>query len=199
MRLHKNNSEASFLTKFLAKQADLPTETVHDILAWCRTFCSSEDALWRLTQLGPHFHRPELTSDLLITFDKIARATFSDQALRDIRRDLIWRAFSLLSRWRELRVPTQPLFLAWFRHPASFPALSNESTLMGQEPELLLYIAGLISEGALSLEGDRTYLARFFSWTATWKPRDQDRVRAFLAQRAGMAELVGPSPTAAPP
>ena len=199
MRLHKDSREASFLAKSLALEAELPTETVHDILAWCRTFSSSEDALWRLAQLGPHYHRVELTSDLLITFEKVAGAMFTNQALHATKRALMWQVFSLFSRWRELRVPTQSLFLAWLRHPASFSAEPSELSLMGQAPELLLYIVGLVSRGALSVEGDRPHLVRFFAWLATWRPDHQDQVRSFLANRAGLSEPVSPVNAAAPP
>jgi len=198
MRLYKNDQEAAFLTKFLAKQVDLPTETVHDILAWCRNFFSSEDALWRLTSLGRHFHRAELTSDFLITFEGIARSAFTQQEIQATKRALMWQVFSLFSRWRELRVPTQILFLTWLRHPDSFSPMPSDLISRGQSPELLLYIAELISSKALSVKSDRPHLARFFVWLATWKPEHQDEVRAFLVKRAGEPEPPNADPMAAP-
>ncbi len=44
--LHENREreEAVYLTKFLAKEKDIPIETVRDTLVWCYRFPDNEDA-----------------------------------------------------------------------------------------------------------------------------------------------------------
>src|SRR5258707_1231844 len=67
--LHQNAErlEAVYFTKFLSKQKDLPTETVKDILIWCRAFPTNEDALWRLTFLRERLFMDEVAEEVCLT------------------------------------------------------------------------------------------------------------------------------------
>ncbi|HSS51412.1 MAG TPA: hypothetical protein VLX28_20915 [Thermoanaerobaculia bacterium] len=193
---HRESLDATFVIKFLARQPDLPTGTVQDILAWCRAFPLHDDALWRLTSLERYLLGPEIFTEVLATCDLVVGAVVEAPTPSRYHSALTRLLFSILGEIPELRSATQSLFQAWLRHPAVHRILIEGQrddllatlNLKAQGLSLLLYLDDLIARKVLNPDRDRKALARFFAWIATWKPENKDRVRAFLAERAELLE-----------
>ena len=137
-----------------------------DILKWCRTFPSNEDALWRLTQLRKHLLREEVAEEVCTTSEIILNPLLSPDAnLSPLVRGLIITLFSYLINapalytW-ELRSRVDRLLLRWLRHPASFGDNPRPHTNV-QRRSYVQRIADLISSGDLSVSEDRGALERF--------------------------------------
>jgi len=125
LRENREREEAVYLTKFLAKEKDIPIETVRDILVWCYKFPDNEDALWRLTQLGGHLLRDEVGEDVVRASEVVLQPRISgSSALTPLVRSQVNTLFSYLMnadhfREGDFRAGIGTLFLTWLLYPGS--------------------------------------------------------------------------------
>ena len=178
--------EASYLTKKLAKQPDLPVETVRHILAWCRKFSGDEDALWRLTQLGRHLLNSEVAEEVLSTCETVLRSLLSASGpIPAVAKGQIATLFSYLMdapglRAGESRARVDTLFVAWLRNPSSYGIGPKAHWALQRRP-YFVGVGKLLESGALRLPSDRDALERFLRWVNTWEPRWKATLRTDLA------------------
>jgi hypothetical protein len=178
--------EAVYLTKKLAKQPDLPVETVSHILAWCRKFNEDEDALWRLTQLGRYLQRAEVAEEVLSTSELVLRPFLSALGpIPAVARGQIATVFSLLIgapglRAGESRARVDTLFVAWLRNPSSYGIDPKAHGALQRRP-YFVGVGKLLESGALTLPSDRAALERFLRWVNTWEPFWKEKLRPDLA------------------
>ncbi|MCK4222473.1 MAG: hypothetical protein KAX25_06320, partial [Dehalococcoidia bacterium] len=185
LRLSHDKEEAVFLTKFLAKQSDIPVETVKHILMWCRKFPSHEDALWRLTQLGKHLLAQEVAEDVIAASSALLEPVISGKApLTPVRRGQINTLFSYLIDAPhlcsgDLRSHVDNLLLAWLRNPNSFGDEPKPHANI-QRVSYFQRIIDLIVSGAINTTVEREPLERFLRWVANWEPKQKSRLRSNL-------------------
>jgi hypothetical protein len=173
---HCHTAEAVYLTKVLAKQRDLPAQTVVDILTWCRTFAIHEDAIWRLTQLRGHLLNADIGEEVVVASEAVLEPLiFGDTPLDSVTRGQITALFSYLIEapgldWGELRHRVDDLLVAWLRAPASFGTSPHPHGAI-QRLAYVRRIADLLDSGAVSVSSDREHLERFLRWVDTWQLR----------------------------
>ena len=172
----KDTVEAVYITKFLAKQKALPIEAVVDILTWCRTFPTNEDAIWRLTQLDGHLLKAEIAEDVIVTCEAVlAPLVLEGGWLEPVTRGQITVLVSYIIGSRglrsgEFRTRVDNLLMAWLRNPLSFgsrplPHIGVQRTAYVQR------IADLIASDCLSVTDDHEPLERFLEWVNNWEPK----------------------------
>ncbi len=185
--LHENREreEAVYLTKFLAKEKDIPIETVSDILVWCCKFPDNEDALWRLTQLGGHLLREEVGEDVVKTSEVVLQSRISgSSALTPLVRSQVNTLFSYLINADhfhkgDFRASIDMLFLTWLRYPKSFGRdLRPHANI--QRAFYFQRVVDLIASGTLDVSVDREPLERFLNWVANWQPQQRAQLRDML-------------------
>jgi hypothetical protein len=178
--------EAVYLTKKLARQPDLPLDTISHILAWCQKFSEDEDALWRLTQLGRYLLNNEVAEEVLSTCETVLRPFLSAQGpIPAVAKRLIATVFSYLIgapglRAGESRTRVDTLFAAWLRNPSSY-GIDPKAHLALQRRTYFVGVGKLLESGALTLPSDRDALERFLRWVNTWEPRSKATLRPDLA------------------
>ena len=175
--MHKNYDrlEAVYFSKFLAKQKDIPIETVKDILKWCQKFPENEDAIWRLNQLSGHLLNEEIGEEVISTSEIVLSSLILNRnPLKSPIRNQINILFSYLFNAHKLsynplinRVDT--IFNAWIRYHRSFGGdlFPNISIQQLGYVERMVY---LIDVGILNLNTDRSSIERFLYWVNNWKP-----------------------------
>ena len=179
--------EAVYLTKKLAKQPDLPVETVRHILGWCRKFNEDEDALWRLTQLGRYLLNDEVAEEVLSTCETVLRPFLSAPGpIPTVAKGLIATVFSYLTsaaslRDGEPRGRVDTLLVAWLRNPSSY-GIDPKAHWALQRRTYFVGVGKLLESGALTLPSDRDALERFLRWVNTWEPRRKATLRPDLAR-----------------
>ena len=157
------------MTKFLARQKDIPIETVVGILTWCRTFPEHVDAMWRLTRLDGHLFNADIAEEVIVTCEAVLEPLVSKEApLRPVVRDQITTLFSYLIGARGLRSGAlrdrvDTLLLAWLRTPRSF-GTSPAPHIGMQRSAYVQRIVDLVVSSALSVTSDREHLERFLQW-----------------------------------
>jgi hypothetical protein len=167
------SAEAVYLTKSLAKEPGIPVETVKDILRWCSMFATTEDALWRLTQLGRHLLREEVAEDVCTAAEAVLTPpTSGPTQLEPVTRGQIATALSYLIdapklRTGGLRTRVDALLLAWLRHPGSYGSEPKAHSLI-QRRSHFQRVVDLLVSGALNVSSDRDALERFLRWVNTW-------------------------------
>jgi len=178
---YSNTAEAVYITKYLAKQRDIPAETVIDILTWCRTFPTHEDAIWRLTQLGVHLLKADVAEGMIVTCEAVLKPLIlGDAPLELVTRGQITTLFSYLIgapglRSGEFRERVDALLVVWLRNPFSF-GTSPVPHIGMQRPAYVQRIVDLVVSGTLSLTHDREHLERFLQWVDTWEPEKKWRL-----------------------
>jgi len=178
--------EAVYLTKKLARQPNLPLDTVRHILAWCRKFNEDEDALWRLTQLRRYLLNAELAEEVLSTSELVLRPFLSTQGpIPSVAKGQIATVFSYLIsvpglRDGESRTRVDTLFLAWLRNPSSYGIDPKAHWALQRRPNFV-GVGELLESSALRLPSDRDALERFLRWVNTWDPRWKGTLRPDLA------------------
>jgi hypothetical protein len=184
---HWPTTEVNPVLKLVAARQDLPVEAVRELLRICRRHPKVEGALARLLELEQHLLAPGLAAEAVVTCEAVAEEVMAAAVPSRHLCALLARLFSVLGSDRTLRTATRPLFLRWLRHPASYGPIRNLDSLplLEAEPSSLLYVVDALAAGELSLEEDREPLSRFLSWMTTWDPEHRERVREFLAERAG--------------
>jgi hypothetical protein len=186
--LHHNYDklEAVYLTKFLAKQRDIPIETVKDILMWCHKFSENEDALWRLTQLRKHLLREELGEELITTSEAVLDSLISrDVHPRTLIRGQINTLFSYLIgasglRSGQLRNQVDSLLLTWVKNPSSYEKNPKPHFTI-QRSEYVHRIIYLLDTGKLTISKDRESLERFLYWVDSWDLSRKSRLYKEIA------------------
>ena len=176
---HRVEESAGYVTRFMAKQPGLPASTVKDVLAWCRTFPTDEDALWRLRQLGNNLFAAGAEGDVVSTAEAVL-ADLLQQTSRPegITRELITKLLSYLIGSQQmqqgtLRERVDCLFVSWLRHPLSFGNDPKPHPSV-QRTSFLQRLSALITAGVLDLQSDREALKRFVQWVDEWDmPRKQ--------------------------
>jgi hypothetical protein len=185
LRLNHDKEEAVFLTKFLARQSDLPIETVKHILMWCRKFPSHEDALWRLTQLSKHLLTQEVAEDVIAASSAVLEPMISGNVpLTPLKQGQINTLFSYLIDAPQLcsgdlRSRVDNLLLAWLRNPNSFRIEPKPHPKI-QRVSYFQRIVNLIVSGTIDTTVDRESLERFLQWVANWEPKQKSRLRSNL-------------------
>jgi hypothetical protein len=176
--LHQNydKEEAVYLTKSLAKQKDIPLETIKEILMWCQRYPNNEDALWRFAQLGSHLLKDEIADEVMITSETIfLPLILHDISLTKMIRSQITTLFSYLInapklRSGKLRNRVDTLFLAWFRNPGSFGG-DLKPHLNIQRWSYVQRVVDLLVSGALDVTEDHESLVNFLYWVDNWEPK----------------------------
>lgn len=190
---HRETSEAALIAKFVARQPELPVETVCDLLAWCRTFAGSPAALRALCFLDLHLLRPEAFEDVVAACEVVGEAVLGQEKPTASGRGFLPLLFASVSREPRLRRALRPLFLRWLRHPAAlvprprWPENLPEHLLdVSESRTLLLFVTEAVAAGDLDLdsEADRQALRGLFAWTGLWSPANRREARDFLAARA---------------
>ncbi len=181
-----DKEEAGFLTKFIAKQPDIPVETVRDILNWCRLFPSNEDAIWRLTQLRKHLLRGEMADKVYAASEAVLnRSLTTASALPPVLREQITTLFFYLigapGLWLgQLRGRVDELLLRWLRHPSSYGDSPRPYRII-QRYRYVQRVAALVDSGALSVSEDREALKRFMRWVDNWEEDEKTALRPLIA------------------
>ena len=185
LRLNHDKEEAVFLTKFLARQPDVPIETVKHILMWCRKFPNHEDATWRLTQLGKHLLAQEVANDVIAASSALLEPVISGKApLSPVRRGQINTLFSYLINAPhlcsgDLRSHIDNLLLAWLRNPNSFGDEPKPHANI-QRVSYFQRIVDLIVSGAIDTKVEQEPLERFLHWVANWGSKQKSHLHSNL-------------------
>lgn len=199
---HRDAPEAALIAKLLARQPDLPLESVRDLLAWCQAFQGSPAALRALCYLDQHLLRPEVFSEATSACGAIVEALLAQEKLTSSGRGFLPLLFASIGREPRLRKEMQPLFLQWLRHPSTlvprprWPENLPEHLLdVAESRSVLLCVTEAVAAGTLDLdsEDDRQALLRLFAWIGTWSPGNRQAVRDFLAARAAGAAPAAPA------
>ena len=194
---HRDAPETALIAKFLARQPDLPLETVRHLLAWCQAFQGSPAALRALCYLNQHLLRPEISSEVTAACSAVIEAALAQEKLPSSGRGFLPLLFASTGREPRLREALRPLFLQWLRHPLAlvprprWPENLPEHLLdIAESRSLLLYVTEAVAAGSLDLdsEEDRQALLRLFAWIGTWSPGNRQAARDFLAECAAHAE-----------
>ncbi|HVT15420.1 MAG TPA: hypothetical protein VHQ90_04445 [Thermoanaerobaculia bacterium] len=203
LHVHHDEPGAVFAIKHLARQRELPSETVSHILSWCGRFADNEDAPWRLVSLEPYLLRPQLYAEVVAASEAVVGTTLAQPQPQPTRCALISLLFSIIGESAVLRASTLPLFLRWLRHPASYLGLhlkrdGTPSHLQrsAERDSLVLYLDDLIRAGALNVDREKTALRYFFHWIGGWAPENRERAREILRR---LAERGGGVPRWPPP
>ncbi|MCX7047335.1 MAG: hypothetical protein NTX50_17845 [Candidatus Sumerlaeota bacterium] len=173
LREFRTGEFAVYVIKYVAKQSDLPLETVRHILEWCRTFPENGDVLWRLTQLKKNLLTPGAEEDVVATSEAVLSKLI--QPTSHPHSDARGQIVNLLSYLNTLAHKHSPshrervdaLFVSWLRHPLSF---GNEPKphLGVQHFSYVRWLENLIRSGSLSPKDDYESLKRFMQWLDAW-------------------------------
>ncbi len=174
--LHQNcdKEEAVYLTKFLAKQSDIPVETVKDILMWCQRFPNNEETIWRLTQLKVHLLNEEIGEEVITTSEAVLNPLILTHGpLKAVIRGLIATLFSYLInapklRSGQLRNHVDKLFLSWLRNPESFGS-DPKPYINLQRLDYVQRVIDIIVSGSLDIIADYEHIERFLHWVNCWE------------------------------
>ena len=185
LRHNCEKAEAVYLTKFLAKQADIPVEAVKDILTWCRKFPENEDALWRLTQLRKHLLRTDVAEEVCTASEAVLRPSTSHEVRpSSLTRSQISTLISYLTEAPnlgsgKLRDRVDTLLVAWLRHPGSY-GVDPKPYIYIQRQSYVQRVADLIDSGSLDVKADREPLKRFLLWVDCWAPERKAQIHRTL-------------------
>lgn len=182
--LHENRktSHVKFFLKYISKQPFLSSQTVRDVLAWCRAFPDDEDALWRITQLGANLLSYELAQDIYETARALLERAINPNVNIDVVRSS--QITTLLSFLFEnarihsikMRADVDFLIVLWLRHPHSFgrnPKPHRNIQRIGFARQVLL----LYRVGDLVFKDERSSLMRFLNWLDEWEPLRKEQLR----------------------
>jgi IS5 family transposase len=170
---HCTEESAVYVTKFIAKQKGLSSETVKDVLTWCRTFPDNEDALWRLTQLRENLLLVEIADDVVATtelvLDRLLDPTtnYNSTTKGQILAALLPLINSQGTQSGPLRERVDGLLVRWLKHPRSFGVDQTHVRFM-RSIALPRRVSVLIENGALDSVLDNEPLSRFTEWLNDW-------------------------------
>ena len=181
---NRSSKDAVFVTKFLVKQEGLPVETVRDVLFWCQTFSTNEDAVWRFGGLGANLSHHELVQDVVQTAVDVLSPRLNNKERLDGR---LARA-SMNAFFNTIRAigPGKPqfnideLFATWVRRDDSFP--QQQFTPLWMQDEIWLFkLVDILRQEYLDLEGDKASVERFLSWVNTWNSENKAKLGPLMA------------------
>ena len=175
LREHCRSQEAVYLTKFLAKERDIPAQTVRDILTWCQTFPHNEDALWRMSALKHHLQRSEVAEHVCAAAEQIilarrqCREPLTLTANAQMATIICWLCGPRHFRSGPLAARVDRLLLSWLRHPCSYGPYV-ERFPGSERREYVQRVVNLLTSKQLDPVADRACLKRFFLWVNEWDP-----------------------------
>jgi hypothetical protein len=187
LRQHYEEEGAGFLIKYVAKQSDIPVETVKDILNWCRMFPTNEDAIWRLTQLRKHLLIGAVAEDVCAVSEAVLNPSLATAStLSPVLREQITTLLSYLIgapglRGGRLRGRVDELLVRWLRHPSSYGDFPRPHWNI-QRYSYAQRVAALVGSGALSVSEDREALRRFMRWLDNWDMEEKLTLRPLIAE-----------------
>jgi len=179
---HKTEESAVYVTKFIARQNELPVSIIRDILTWCRSFPTNEDALWRLTQLREHLAIPEVAEDVLATAELVLEHLLDQRTYIKGKtgEQIVTVYFNLITaqgmQLGSLRERADDLFVKWIQDERSFGPYATRFWVL-QNASFLSRLSDLLTAGVLDPVSDSKALARFMQWLDTW---EQDRKQALI-------------------
>ena len=179
---HKTEESAVYVTKFIARQNELPVAIIRDILTWCRSFPTNEDALWRLTQLREHLAIPEVAEDVLATAELVLEHLLDQRTYIKGKtgEQIVTVYFNLITaqgmQLGSLRERADDLFVKWIQDERSFGPYATRFWVL-QNASFLSRLSDLLTAGVLDPVSDSKALARFMQWLDTW---EQDRKQALI-------------------
>jgi len=186
---HPAHPAAAGLVSHLARQKDLPEETLQGIFSWCRENHPAEAVFSCLVNLEEHLLREEMAGEVVNVAASWLQTVLNQESLAPRAAALISLLFAILGESPKLRAELAPLFLEWLRHPSSYPAPSARSGMAvqriylgAQRLSILSYLDDLIASGQISVAGDRDVLRRLFAWVKTWTPEVRSQVGPFLGR-----------------
>jgi len=175
LREHCRREEAVYVTKFLVKQRDLPADTVRDILTWCRTFPSNEDALWRMSDLKNHLQREEVAEEVCAAAEQVilacqrCREPLTQTANKQVAAILCWLSNAPHFLAEPLADRVDKILVSWLRHPRSY-GTHMPGFLSMERKDYVQRIVNLLTSKQLDPVADRACLERFFLWVNAWEP-----------------------------
>jgi len=184
---HRLEESAVYVTKFIARQRDLPATAIGDVLAWCRTFPGSEDAVWRLTQLGQNLFVEGLEEDVLLTAEVVFDHLLTPSSdIKIVTRGQVTALLSYLvesygMQFGAIRERVDLLLIRWLRHPMSFGNSPRPHPAV-QRVTFLKRLSALMATGALELGNDREALQRFLRWVNAWDLAWKERATPVLEE-----------------
>jgi hypothetical protein len=178
---HAADYDASFLLKYIARQRDLPTESLHAAIRWCRRYAAEEDAVWRVASLLNNYAQSEEAVAVVRAFlvclrlFDINRISVSSDANPD--EDGYKLAFLVLNSLgislgviglndldrQEIRNAHANLLRNSIIYEAAHT--SGEPHVY---PALIHNVAELIKFGLVDPKRDSAGLARFAAWMRAW-------------------------------
>ena len=177
--------EATFLAKFIARNPEVPSETVRQVLAWCRAFPSNEDAFWRITQVGRRLLEEDLAEDVLETSSLLVTTALNVPDRLDLTTNgQITSLFSYLISANGLREgrrqkEVDDLLQRWLRFPKSFD-ISARTNPSAQRLAYFQRIVNMLTTQRLRPEHDAEALTRFLRWVDSWEPLNKSRCEPAL-------------------
>ena len=170
---HRLEESAVYVTKFIARQRDLPPNTIKHVLAWCRAFPKHEDALWRLTQLRKNLFVAGLEEDIVLTSEAVLADLLPPTSRPgSVTRGQVTTVFSYLVEYSpmhrgSLRERVDTMFVKWLQHPLSF-GVEPKAHWSTQRVSFLSRLSALLAAGTLDIGKDRESLKRFVQWIDRW-------------------------------
>ena len=181
---NRENYEAVYCTKHLARQRELPEETILHILEWCNCFHQDHDSIYRLGQLGLHLQNDKISLEALKVFGRALPHVLEygvQQSL--VLRTYILGIFTNLGYASSLDEPNSrhtllSLFAQWLCTSVSFNSeLAKLDLTWLQSPVLIQLLYEALSEKLLQPTTDIDAIQTFITWIDKWQPERKKLVQ----------------------
>ena len=171
---NRDRQDAKFVLKNVLQARGLPLRTVNDVLHWCASFPSDEDALWRLTGLGRHLNQVGVGDDFL----DAARAVMDalPNTLAVLPRGQIATLISALVQSPDLTVSpyrqeVDELIRAWLVNPLSYGGAPQPHDAI-QRKQYVVRVLG-VAEAHREDPAVQDGVRRFLEWMDLWSPENR--------------------------
>ena len=176
MRRLRESPDGSFISKVLARQPDLPDDSVLDILAWCRRYSENDDALWRLSQLGEKIARSTVAADACVVCETVLKRWLEPASSpAPTIATMVTGVLVAIGTFRDwqLRGCAYAMLVRWLRHPAGLDVarIADPDTV----PRLITLVGVLLKRRDLDLHADADVLARVTGWAERCAPATLSR------------------------
>ena len=178
---HNQEERAVFLLKYVTKQRQLPRSAILGVLGWCRRFATHEDAIWRLTRLGPQLWQSELIGEFVET----AETVLSYQLRGRVRqRDGVLGLLALLAGARmhmsletleQTTEQTTVMLVKALRHPDLFRAVGPIPAAV-QQQDLFRWFVELIQTQSLTDPIEQRHIGQFLDWVNGWGATQKKKI-----------------------